>query len=1241
MKSKKQLSFLLSFVLLLSGLFAFTQHQAHAKDEYYVSSAWQMGQQAVTDYATGDGPRAYNTATATLQDSKGTVNVTASFYSLPERSNKALPNQGANPSFLTDTGGDQSKYGAQADMFYGNPDPASIPALGVYVQPGFGEGGDSGSWNKFNFDGKAEAGTFTLSFDREVTDPIIDVSGIGGLVTAYGWQQTQYGTVVLGLGSFNATSFRLVTDGITMALADGASNLQVVDGGKTLDIIDRNTHTRSVPTNSNNFRLFQDGKYRWVTGDNTYTFQSPAVVGAGTGSIILKGTFKEVEFKLDHEATPFSHFPADQYGTSPYYFTNFQAQFGNAYGDGINGLNLNKTETIQLCANRLSGMQNSDLFRLSVRLPKTYNVTHEFKVADDSIINEFPAAVKAEVDKQLPDMQTGKANGEVVTPGQLKGAKDVEDTANDGTWKFKTFIDQDPATAAVDAKIDNADVNFVGEWIFVPNKHKVTYEYKSATQGMELPEALKNKAPADAPNMVKGDTVVSPVPTGADAEFRDDANQGTWKFKEYDKASVTIDNQDEHVIGTWEFVKDQAPKTYNVTHEFKVADDSSINEFPAAVKAEVDKQLPDTQTGKANGEVVTPGQLKDAKDVEDTANDGTWKFTTFIDQDQATDAVDAKINNADVNFVGEWTFVLNKHKVTYEYKSATPGMELPEALKNKAPADVPNKVKGDTVVSPVPTGADAEFRDDANQGTWKFQKYDQASVTIDNQDEHVIGTWEFVEDQAQQTYNVTHEFKVADDSIINEFPAAVKAEVDKQLPDTQTGKVNGEVVEPGQLKNERVVEDLENDGAWCFMYFVDQDPMTGKVDAKINNADITFVGVWSFIQKPHKVTYEYQSATPGMDLPRALKAMAHYDIDGQTKGNVVISPVPMGTDAEFYDNANQGTWKFKEYDRASVTIENQDEHVIGTWEFVKDGDPMFYNVVHRFRSADLSKELPNEVKALLPPSQTGKADGDTVQPMQPAQTTVITEEGTWTFEGYDRNKKTINNADVEFVGIWLFTAKTPDPQPTVHTSFIEKATGKKLAADEDGAQPQKNIPGFVCIDTVTDDAGNVTHFYKKVTTPDPQPTVHTNYVEEGTNKILAPQETGAQPKMTIDGYVFVKTVKDDAGNITHLYKKVTVPDPKPMVHTNYVEEGTNKTLAPQKSGAQAKMTIDGYVFVKTVKDDAGNITHIYKKAAANSKGKTPKTGDAFVGGSLAIGAFSAMLFAGTRVSGKKKSAADE
>ena len=44
--------------------------------------------------------------------------------------------------------------------------------------------------------------------------------------------------------------------------------------------------------------------------------------------------------------------------------------------------------------------------------------------------------------------------------------------------------------------------------------------------------------------------------------------------------------------------------------------------------------------------------------VEDKANDGSWKFTKFIDQDKTTDEVDAKVDNADVNFVGEWTLSL-------------------------------------------------------------------------------------------------------------------------------------------------------------------------------------------------------------------------------------------------------------------------------------------------------------------------------------------------------------------------------------------------------------------------------------------------------------------------------------------------------------------------------------------------------------------------------------------------------
>ena len=106
---------------------------------------------------------------------------------------------------------------------------------------------------------------------------------------------------------------------------------------------------------------------------------------------------------------------------------------------------------------------------------------------------------------------------------------------------------------------------FEGSWEFTPNKHKVTYEYVSGTKGVDLPEALKAKAPKEVTGKVKGDKVTSPVPEGKDAEFRDDKNKGTWTFKSFDKNSVEISNQDEKVTGTWVFTPDPE---YKVEHKF-------------------------------------------------------------------------------------------------------------------------------------------------------------------------------------------------------------------------------------------------------------------------------------------------------------------------------------------------------------------------------------------------------------------------------------------------------------------------------------------------------------------------------------------------------------------------------------------------------------------------------------------------------------------------------------------------
>ena len=56
-----------------------------------------------------------------------------------------------------------------------------------------------------------------------------------------------------------------------------------------------------------------------------------------------------------------------------------------------------------------------------------------------------------------------------------------------------------------------------------------------------------------------------------------------------------------------------------------------------------------------------------------------------------------------------------------------------------------------------------------------------------------------------------------------------------------------------------------------------------------------------------------------------------------------------------------------------------------------------HKAVHEFVSGTPGKELPQEVKTLLPADQTDLKDGSQAAPTQPSQTEVKTAEGTWSF----------------------------------------------------------------------------------------------------------------------------------------------------------------------------------------------------------------------------------------------------
>ena len=250
------------------------------------------------------------------------------------------------------------------------------------------------------------------------------------------------------------------------------------------------------------------------------------------------------------------------------------------------------------------------------------------------------------------------------------------------------------------------------------------------------------------------------------------------------------------------------------------------------------------------------------------------------------------------------------YSVTYNYVSGTPDKTLPSSI--TAPAVVSDKHTGDVVASPTDQ---TDVEDAGNQGTWHFNGWDKASVTIGTANETVTGTWNFVPTPPAVTYTVTYNY--------------VSGTPDKTLPSSITApavvsdKHTGDVV--ASPTDQTDVEDAGNQGTWHFNGW-------DKASVTIGTANETVTGTWNFVPTPpaatYSVTYNYVSGTPDKTLPSSITAPA-VESDKHT-GDVVASPTGQ-TDVE--DAGNQGTWHFNGWDKASVTVGTSDETVTGTWIF--------------------------------------------------------------------------------------------------------------------------------------------------------------------------------------------------------------------------------------------------------------------------------------------------------------------
>ena len=363
------------------------------------------------------------------------------------------------------------------------------------------------------------------------------------------------------------------------------------------------------------------------------------------------------------------------------------------------------------------------------------------------------------------------------------------------------------------------------------------------------------------------------------------------------------------------------------------------------------------------------------------------------------------------------------YNATYEFESATAGKDLPQEVKDLLPTDNTKYKKDDQVTAKQPTST--EVADAAQDGKWVFKGYEPAGpVTVGTENVKFVGKWEYKANE----HNVSYEFESG--TAGKDLPQAVK----DLLPTDAAKYVKGaqvNAVQPAQAE----VEDAAQDGKWVFKGYEPASPVT------VGTEDVKFVGKWEFEAKEYNVTYKFESATAGKDLPQEVKDLLPTDANKYVKGAQVIATQPAQTEVTVAD----GKWVFKGYAANSQTVNGSNVEFVGKWEY-KANPVAKYTVGYKFESATAGKDLPQEVKDLLPTDANEYENGAQVVAKQPAQTEVTVADGKWVFKGYAANSQTVNGSNVEFVGKWEFEAKQ-ETKYTVDYAFASSTAGKQLPGE--------------------------------------------------------------------------------------------------------------------------------------------------------------------------------------------------
>lgn len=605
----------------------------------------------------------------------------------------------------------------------------------------------------------------------------------------------------------------------------------------------------------------------------------------------------------------------------------------------------------------------------------------------------------------------------------------------------------------------------------VPSKSNVTHTqptYKFdhefvAEDGSQLPGDVTTLTPGTTEDITPGTTVTPNLFTVPDAskpdasykgydaskvQVKDDAKNGVWSFKSWDKPSETLDNKNGHFIGTWAFT----PNAYAQTYKYIMSDGSTVPaEVNATIPARVGDLVDGTNVTAANPLAPAAENVMQPTDKGYDATKTQVKlphgYANFI----GWDIPNATINRADVLHTGTWEYHENLWGKSHEFKSNT-DKALPAGITAITPATVNDQYHdGDTInadsfqipadnvvpsTNPLYDANKVQYLDE--HGVWTADDaWDKSDVVVDHADTHFVRGWTY---QAN-SYAKNHKFESVDGT-------PLPTELTAITPTSSNGYEDGTVLNADtfevpaankvdasdKLYQEGKTQFRSNDGMGVWT----AEPAWDKHDVTVDHGDVTFTLKWSYTEykfgKQHKFV-----ADDGSELPQGIKDITPASVENQYKPNEVITPdtfevpadkVPAaGTEyadtskKQFVDTDRDGVWEFVSWDKDNITVDHSDDNLfIGTWKFMGYS----HKATYEFVSGTPGKELPKSIVDMTPTDPAKYTKGTEVPAKSEFEKTVKDEDndGTWTFKSYDHNKQTVEKSDIKFVGTWEFTPNT-------------------------------------------------------------------------------------------------------------------------------------------------------------------------------------------------------------------------